>query len=86
MLAKTEQSVVQNHFTYRKPDVAAAQVLVLLRLGKLAAAVDLAGKYALPLSQARVFLVQAKTSKALSLLEPYVTRWKQKVGRMNCSR
>jgi len=71
MLAETEQSVNQNHFEYRKPEVAAAQVLVLLKQGKLAAAADLARKYGLPLIQARVFLAQGETSKALALLESF---------------
>jgi LuxR family maltose regulon positive regulatory protein len=70
MLAETEQSVHQNNFEYRKPEVAAAQVMVLLKQGKLGIAADLAGKYALPLSQARVFLAQGGTSEALALLEP----------------
>lgn len=70
MLAEAEQAVRQNNFEVRKPEVAAAQVLVLLRQGKLAAAADLSGKYALPLSQARVFFAQGKTSEALTLLEP----------------
>jgi len=70
MLAQTEQSVRQNNFVYREPDVAAAQIMVLLKQGNLTTAADLAGKYALPLSQARVFLAQGETSQALALLEP----------------
>ena len=70
MLEETEQAVRQNNFEVRKPEVAAAQIIVLLKQGKLAAAADLARKYALPLSQVRVFLVQGETSKALALLEP----------------
>jgi len=69
-LVEAEQAVRQNNFEVRKPEVAAAQVLVLLRQGKLEAAANLAGKYALPLSQARVFFAQGKTSEALTLLEP----------------
>ena len=38
MLAETEQSVRQHNFVQRMPEVAAAQVLVLLRQGDLAAA------------------------------------------------
>ena len=38
MLAETEQSVRQNNFVHRIPEVAAAQVLVLLRQGDVAAA------------------------------------------------
>jgi LuxR family transcriptional regulator, maltose regulon positive regulatory protein len=70
MLAQTERSVRENNFVFREPDVAAAQVMVLLKQGKLATAADLAGKYALPLSQARVFLAQGEISEALALLEP----------------
>jgi LuxR family maltose regulon positive regulatory protein len=78
MLAETEQSVNKNYFEVRKPEVAAAQVLVLLRQGKLAAAADLAGKYVLPLSQARVFFAQGKTSEALTLLEPLRQQMEEK--------
>jgi LuxR family maltose regulon positive regulatory protein len=70
MLAETEQSVHQNNFEYRKPEVAAAQVMMLLKQGKLATAADLAGKYELPLIQARVFLAKGEASEALALLEP----------------
>ena len=42
MLAETEQSVRQNNFVHRIPEVAAAQVLCLLRQGDLAAAAHLA--------------------------------------------
>src|SRR5262249_54007132 len=38
MLAKAEQSVRQHNFVHRMPEVAAAQVLMLLRQGNLAAA------------------------------------------------
>ena len=55
---------------YRIPEVAAAQVLVLLRQGNLAAAAQLAQAYDLPLSQARVHLAQGNPSAALALLEP----------------
>jgi LuxR family maltose regulon positive regulatory protein len=70
LLAETEQSVCQNNFVHREPEVAAAQVMVLLKQGKLAAAADLAGKYELPLIQARVLLAQGETSVALAVLEP----------------
>jgi LuxR family transcriptional regulator, maltose regulon positive regulatory protein len=70
MLAQTEQSVRENNFLFREPDVTAAQVVVLLKQGKLATAADLAGRYALPLSQARVFLAQGAIAEALALLEP----------------
>ena len=70
MLAETEQSVRQNNFVHRIPEVAAAQVLVLLRQGDLAAAAQLAKTHELPISQARVLLAQGDPSAALALLSP----------------
>ncbi len=70
MLAETEQSVRQNNFVHRMPEVAAAQVLMLLRQGDLAAAAQLAKTHELPISQARVHLAQGDTSAALAALEP----------------
>ncbi len=70
MLAETEQAVRQNNFVQRMPEVAAAQVLTLLRQGDVAAAAHLAQTHNLPISQARVFLAQGDTSKALATLSP----------------
>jgi ATP/maltotriose-dependent transcriptional regulator MalT len=70
MLAKAEQSVRQHNFVHRMPEVAAAQVLTLLRQGNLAAATKLAQSHELPMSQARVHLAQGDTSTALAVLEP----------------
>jgi len=70
MLAETEQSVRQNDFVHRMPELAAIQVTVLLKQGNLAAAVDLAGKHELPLSRARVLLAQGDPSAALAVLRP----------------
>jgi LuxR family maltose regulon positive regulatory protein len=70
MLAETEQSVRQNNFVQRIPEIAAAQVLVLLRQGDLAAAAHLAQTKDLPFSQARVYLAQGNPSAALAVLEP----------------
>ena len=70
MLAETEQSVRQNNFVHRIPEVAAAQVLVLLRQGDLAAAAQLAKTHELPISQARVLLAQGDPSAALAVLSP----------------
>jgi LuxR family maltose regulon positive regulatory protein len=74
MLAETEQSVRQNSFVHRMPEVAAAQVLTLLRQGELAGAAHLAQTHELPLSQARVHLAQRDPSAALAVLEPYRRR------------
>ena len=71
MLAETEQSVRQNGFVRRMPEVAAAQVLTLLQQGDLAAAAHLAQTHDLPLSQARVHLAQGDPTAALAVLEPY---------------
>jgi len=71
MLAETEQSVRQNNFVHRTREVAAAQVLVLLRQGDVAAAAHLAQTHDLPISQARVLLAQGDTSEALAVLAPY---------------
>jgi LuxR family maltose regulon positive regulatory protein len=70
MLAETAQSVRQNSFMHRIPDVAAQQVIVLLRQGDLPAAAHLAQTSDLPFSQARVHLAQGDPSAALALLSP----------------
>ncbi len=75
ILAEADQSARQQNFVYRIPEVAAAQVLTLLRRGKLAAAAHLAQTHQLPLSQARVYLAQGDTSAALAVLES----WRQQV-------
>jgi LuxR family maltose regulon positive regulatory protein len=54
---------------FRIPEVAAAQVLTLIRQGNLAAAADLAQAHELPLSRARVYLAQGDLSAALAVLE-----------------
>jgi len=71
LLAQAGQSARQQNFVYRLPDVAAVQVLVLLRQGNLAAAAHLAQAHELPLIQARVHLAQGDTSAALALLESW---------------
>ena len=78
MLAETEQSVRQNNFVHRMPEVAAAQVLTLLQQGDLAAAAHLAQAHDLPLSQARVHLAQGDPTAALAVLEPYRRRVAEK--------
>jgi LuxR family transcriptional regulator, maltose regulon positive regulatory protein len=70
ILAQADQSARQQNFVYRIPEVAAAQVLTLLRQGNLAAAAQLTQTHELPISQARVHLAQGDTSAALAVLEP----------------
>ena len=74
-LPRPSQSARQQNFVHRIPEVAAAQVLTLLRQGSLAAAAHLAQAHELPLSQARVHLAQGDPSAALTVLEP----WRQQV-------
>jgi LuxR family transcriptional regulator, maltose regulon positive regulatory protein len=69
VLDEAEAFVRRHNFVFRVPDVAAAQVLMLLRQGHLAAAAHLAQTYDLPFSQARVHLAQGDTSAALVVLE-----------------
>ncbi len=70
MLAQADQSVHQHNFRRRLPEVAAAQVMVLLHQGNGAAAAQLAQRHDLPLSLARVYLAQGDTAAALAALEP----------------
>jgi LuxR family transcriptional regulator, maltose regulon positive regulatory protein len=70
-LSEAGQSARQQNFVYRIPEVAAAQVLTLLRQGNLAAAAHLAQTHELPLSQARVHLAQGDPSAALAVLGPW---------------
>jgi LuxR family maltose regulon positive regulatory protein len=71
MLDETAQSVRQNGYLNRLPEVAAVQVLTLLAQGDLAGAAHLARTHDLPLSQARVHLARRDPAAALAVLEPY---------------
>ncbi len=75
ILAGTDQVVRQHNFVYRMPEVATAQVLVLIRQGNLSAAARLADTYNLPASQVRVHLAERDPSAALTVLES----WRQQV-------
>ncbi|MDQ3637743.1 MAG: LuxR C-terminal-related transcriptional regulator [Actinomycetota bacterium] len=71
ILTKAEEFVRQHNFVFRMPDVAAAQVLTLLRRGNLAAAARLAETHDLPVSRARVHLAQGDATAALAALAPW---------------
>jgi LuxR family transcriptional regulator, maltose regulon positive regulatory protein len=75
LLSQSSQSAHQYHFVHRMPDIAAVQVLVLLRQGLLSAADSLAQSHDLPLSQARVYLAQGNSSAALAVL----STWRRQV-------
>ena len=70
VLDEAEAFVRQHHFVYRMREVAAAQVLMLLRQGNLATAAHLAQMHDLPISLARVYLAQGDPSAALAVLVP----------------
>ena len=70
VLDAAEAFVRRHHFMFRMPDIAAAQVLVLLRQGDLVAAAHLAETHDLPICQARIHLAQGDASAALAVLEP----------------
>ncbi|MEP6774471.1 MAG: LuxR C-terminal-related transcriptional regulator [Chloroflexota bacterium] len=70
ILQEAEEFIRRNNFVFRMPDVVAAQVLTLLAQGNLTAAAHLAETHELPMSQARVYLVQGDTLTAMSVLEP----------------
>src|SRR6266571_3711586 len=71
VLDEAEAFVRRHSFVFRMPDVAAAQVLILLHQGNLAAAAHLAQTHDLPISQARVHLAQRDPSTALAVLLPW---------------
>jgi LuxR family transcriptional regulator, maltose regulon positive regulatory protein len=75
ILKQTDTSVRENNFIHRMPEVAAAQVLVWIRQGNLAAAAQLAETHQLSTGQARVHLAYGDPSKALAVLET----WRQHV-------
>ncbi len=75
ILDEAEAFLLQHDFVFRLRDVAAVQVLTLLRQGNLARAAHLADTHQLPISQARVHLARGDTSAALAALEP----WRQQV-------
>jgi LuxR family maltose regulon positive regulatory protein len=75
LLSEADQSARQQNFVQRLPEVAATQVLLLLRQGHLAEAAHLAQMHELPISQTRVHLAQGDTSSALAILSV----WRQQV-------
>jgi len=78
LLAQAEGSARRQNFVLRIPDIAAAQVLVLLRQGNLDEAAHLAQSHELPISRVRVLLAQGDAPAALSILEPFCRQMKEK--------
>jgi LuxR family maltose regulon positive regulatory protein len=75
ILDEAKAFLLQHNFLFRMRDIAAAQVLTLLRQGNVARAAHLADRHQLAMSQARVHLAGGDTSTALGVLEP----WRQHV-------
>ena len=73
ILDEAEQYARQHGFAHKLPEVAAVQVLALLRQGRpeaMAAATRLADAHNLPFSRARVHLAHGDPASALAVLEP----------------
>jgi LuxR family maltose regulon positive regulatory protein len=70
LLDQADRAAREQNFVQRMPEIAAVQVLTLLRQGDGAAATRLAQIHDLPISQARVYLAQGEPSKALAVLGP----------------
>jgi LuxR family maltose regulon positive regulatory protein len=70
ILTVAETFARQHNFAHQMPAIAATQVLTLLQQDNLAAAVILAQAHEVPLSRARVHLVQGDPPAALAILEP----------------
>jgi LuxR family maltose regulon positive regulatory protein len=71
VLAQAAQSARKHNFVARLTEIAAMQILIFLRQGKLAEALHLAETHHLPLSQAHVYLAQGDPSAALATLDPW---------------
>ncbi len=71
LLAQAQRSAHEGHFTRQLPEIAAAQVLLLLRQSNIAGAAQLAQQYGLPLSRVRVLLARGDPAAALAALEPF---------------
>ena len=69
LLAGTAHSVHQHDFIHRISELAAQQVLTLIRQGNMEEAAQLAEKHDLPISAAQVFLARGDTFSALQILE-----------------
>jgi LuxR family transcriptional regulator, maltose regulon positive regulatory protein len=72
LLEQTDQAAREWKFFLRLPEVAAAQVLVFLRQGKAGEAAQIANRFNLPLSQARIDLAREEGSHALERLEEFL--------------
>ncbi len=70
ILAETEQFVQQQHFDHWVGEIAAVRIQMLLHQGAFAAAAGLAESHELPLTQARMHLMQHDPTAAFAQLAP----------------
>jgi LuxR family maltose regulon positive regulatory protein len=78
ILSQAERLTRQKNFTFRIPDIAAAQALIHLHQGNIGEAAELATQHNLPLVQARVLIAQKNPAAALVILEPLQQQWEEK--------
>lgn len=71
ILAQAMRASRERNFVHRLPEIAGAQITVLLRQGNFAAAADLARAHELPMSRARVELAEGNAPAGLATLEKY---------------
>jgi LuxR family maltose regulon positive regulatory protein len=74
LLEQTEKAARERKFILRLPEIAAAQALVFLRQRKDADAAQIANRFDLPLSQARIDLAQGEGGRALERLKNYLDK------------
>ncbi|MAS33626.1 MAG: LuxR family transcriptional regulator [Anaerolineaceae bacterium] len=77
VLDEAEAFVHQNNFLFRMPDIAEAQVRVLIHRDNCATALQLAETHNLLISQARIYLAQNNASRALQILDPFIQNAKE---------
>ncbi len=87
MLAQAQRVACEMNFALRLPEIAAVQVVTLIRQGQVAAAAQLAGQYELPLCQATRAHRSGRPDRRpgrVGTIRP--ARWKLGVGRTSGSR
>lgn len=77
-LAQLAQTVRQQNFSQRLPEIITTQIGVLLAQAELQAAAELAQTIEAPLIQAKVWLAQANAAAALELLQPLIQQFQAK--------
>jgi LuxR family maltose regulon positive regulatory protein len=71
VMAAVDQLVSQNNFIHCLPEVAQAKINLLIEQTDLSAAARLAQKHDLPLSQAKVLILQGNAGAALDILDSF---------------